>query len=495
MGSCEHDGAAALVQRDGLRQRLISSPSLRAMAPSISRRHFLASTSALGLAPTLSPFAQAASVAPSEQVVTGYIGCGIRYHNFIGVGCGFGPAAALADVDYVQLGRAVQSAREQHLDRGYPISINHYADYRRVLDRDDIDAVVVATPDHWHTKITVEALHAGKHVYCEKPLTLTIAEGRQILDAIKATGRVVQVGTQQRTEFDKRFATAAAMARGGRVGALDRVTVAIGGSLTCPSLPVAPVPKELDWDRWLGPAPLTDYRASPTIVEQQGYGAGHPFSRTHNYFRWWYEYSGGKLTDWGAHHVDIAMWAINKSDGSMGPYTVEPLSVSHPVAFRDGYPIQADRFNAATRFHVRVTFQDGLVLDVRDRADDLGFDNGIMFEGERGRYFVNRGKLTGKPVEDLKTNSLPEDALRKLYGKKPPQGHMADFVECMKSGGRPASDVASHHAHLSVCHAVNIAMRLGRKLTFDPRSERFVGDDQANTFVAREPRKGYEIDA
>lgn len=468
------------------------------MFPKSTRRTFLMSSataaagaSLAGLTTRISSAAESKS--PNEQVVFGFIGAGIRFHNIIGGACQHGPAAAIADVDAVQRGRGVQSAREAHHKHDYPLSIYDYEDYRRVLDRSDIDAVVIATPDHWHTKMAIEALAAGKDVYCEKPLTLTIREGRQILEALDKYPRTFQVGTQQRTEVEGRFPTAAAIVRDGRIGKVNRVTCGIDGSLTCDPLPAVAAPKHLNWDMWLGQAPLTDYRSSGKIIEATGYGAGHPFTRTHNYFRWWYEYSGGKLTDWGAHHVDIAMWALGKSRGDVGLIKIEPKLVEHPVTFDSrGMPTQDDRFNTATQFHARVTFADGLVLDIRDRADDLGFGNGIMFEGDQGRFFVNRGKLTGKPVEELKDNPLPDDALEKLYGRRVKPWHMGDFVECIKTGATPASDVASHHYAISVCHAVNIALRLGRPLTYDPAKEDFVGDAQASSFVAREQRKGYE---
>ena len=238
---------------------------------------------------------------------------------------------------------------------------------------------------------------------------------------------------------------------------------------------------------------MTDYREGK-LVDTGGWGAGYPFSRTHRYFRWWYEYSGGKLTDWGAHHVDIAMWALDKLHADIGLVTIDPIEHVHPVPFVDGYPTQNDRFNAALRFKVKVTFADGVEMMVRNAAvEDLGFDNGIMFEGSKGRFLVNRGKLVGKPVEMLKEDPLPEDALEKLYGTKVPKNQMDNFFECVKTRATPVSDVESHHRMISICHAVNIAMRLDRKLTFDPKKEVFVGDPQANTFLAREQRKGYEI--
>ncbi|MEQ8838203.1 MAG: gfo/Idh/MocA family oxidoreductase, partial [Lacipirellulaceae bacterium] len=327
-----------------------------------------------------------------------------------------------------------------------------------------------------------------------KPLTLTIHEGNQILKVLEETGRVMQVGTMQRTGFNRRFATAAAMARDGRVGNMKRVTVALGGSRSCEPLPVVDVPPQLNWDLYQGPAEVTEYREGP-MVDTAGWGAGHPFARTHRYYRWWYEYSGGKLTDWGAHHVDVAMWGLDKLGRDIGKVTIDPQMVKHPVPFKDGMPTDPTRFNCATAFNVLVTFEDGIEMLVTHNAGDLGFGNGVMFQGDRGRYLVNRGKLVGKPVEDLKDNPLPEDAITNLYGCDPHGDHMTNFFHCVESREQPVSDVASHHRMLSICHGINIAMRLGRKLTFDTATDTFVGDDQANTFVQRKQRAGFEIDA
>ena len=441
-----------------------------------------------------SALAANASTSPNEQPVFAFIGAGIRFHTALGrQATNFGPCAAVCDVDLLQAGRALQVVVDQHREHKRPIDIDVSQDYRKVLDRKDIDAVFIATPDHWHTKIAIEAMQAGKDVYCEKPLTLTIHEGQQILQVMKQTGRVMQVGTQQRTEYDKRFAKAAAMVRGGRIGKIKRVTAATGGSPSCDSLPVVPVPAQLDWDKWLGPAPKVDYREGP-LVDTEGWGAGFPLSRTHRYFRWFYEYSGGMMTDWGAHNVGVSLWALDKQHADIGLVKINPLEFAHPVPFVDGYPTQSDRFHTATTFKIQILFEDGIELMVRHSAeDDLGFKNGVMFEGSEGRFLVNRGKLVGKPVEQLKENPLPEDALEKLYGTKVPVSHMDNFFDCVKTRATPASDVESHHRSISICHAMNIAMRLDRSLVYDPKQEKFVGDAQANTFLSREPRKGYEI--
>jgi predicted dehydrogenase len=345
---------------------------------------------------------------------------------------------------------------------------------------------MIATPDHWHTKMAVEAMHAGKDVYCEKPLTLTIDEGKLIEKTVEQTGRVFQVGTMQRTECDRRFLQAIALVRAGRVGDIKRVTCVINGFDSSPVIPVVPVPKGLDWDRWLGPAPKVDYRALPELRE--GYGGGVPlYSNCHYSFRNWHEYSGGKLTDWGAHHVDIACWALGATD--TGPSKITPVDYKLAVEYKDGYPTVADRYNIATRFTIKADMPGGVELIVTSEGE-----NGIMFEGTNGRFFVNRGKIVGKPVEDLADNPLPEGAVEQVYGGPVAANHTDNFVQAMRSRKQPISDVWSHNRMLEICHLANIAMRLDRPLEWDPTKREIIGDDQANSFLARESRQEYKIE-
>ena len=472
----------------------------------INRRDFLYASGAcaglavapgIGSAATVSTSTNVSSLyrSPNEQLGIGYIGTGIRFHTSLGnAGTNYGPGIAVADVDFLQAGKAVQRLTERHREKKYPIAIQAHEDYRKVLDNKEIDVVFIASPDHWHTKHVIEAMRAEKDVYCEKPLTLTIAEG-QLIEKVQAeTKRIVQVGTQQRTEFGQRFSKAAAIVRDGRVGKVKLVTICVGGSRTCKPLPIVEPPKSLNWDMWLGQAPMTDYRCEPNVTDIEGWGAGHPFGRTHRYYRWFYEYSGGKLTDWGAHHVDIAMIAVNKMGDDIGNIEINPLEVSHPVNFEKGMPTKDDQFNCATAFKVELKFDDGLVMHIRHEAQaDKGFQNGIMFEGDKGKMLVNRGKLVGRPVEDLKSNPLPSDAIEKLYGQPMPKSHADNFIECVKSRKTPISDLKTHNRMLDICHAVNISMRLNRKLTYDPKNRKFIGDEIANSFVSREQRKGFEL--
>ncbi|WP_417749604.1 Gfo/Idh/MocA family protein [Rosistilla oblonga] len=447
-----------------------------------SRRRFLQGTAAAGAAAFVAPAANRAFAlqSPNERPVFATIGLRNQGWGITNKSFKFADFAALADVDSNVLGANLAKAEEKQKKK-----LDGYKDYREILDRKDIDAVMIATPDHWHTKISVEAMYAGKDVYCEKPLTLTIAEGKLIEKVVKETGRVFQVGTMQRTESGQRFLQAIALVKAGRIGTVKKVTCGIGGMVASPVIPVAEVPKEIDWDFWLGPAPKVDYRALPEM--RQGYGGGVPlYSNCHYSFRNWHEYSGGKLTDWGAHHVDIACWALGASE--TGPSKITPLEYSLPVEYKDGNPVVHDQYNTATSFKIRVDMPN----DVEMLINSAG-DNGILFEGTEGRFFVNRGKIVGAPVEALKENPLPEGAIEEVYGGPVSENHTANFIDAMKSRKQPISDVWSHNRMLEICHLSNIAMRLDRELKWDPAKREIVGDDQANSFLSREDRKGYEI--
>ena len=341
-----------------------------------------------------------------------------------------------------------------------------YGDYRQVLDRKDIDLVTIGTPDHWHVKIAIEAMQSGKDVYCEKPLTLTIDEGKKICRVVKETGRVFQVGTQQRSEYGNKFIKAVAIARSGRLGKKLRAVSSVGGARSGGPFKSSDPPANFDWNMWLGQAPMTPY-----IKE-----------RTHYQFRWWLEYSGGQVTDWGVHHTDIAMWALGLGD--TGPTTIKGTGK---------FNRQSDCYNVAQTFDCTMDFANGHQIVLNSGRNEL------ILEGEKGRIRVNRGSLTGKIVEDIANDKSEQQKLdeevRKLYRGRPLQGHMQDLFSCIKDRALPVSDVFTHHRSVSVCHLANIAMLCGRKLTWDPQKEDFVGDEQASSMVSRKQREGFEINA
>ena len=452
-------------------------------------RHSLSTTAAAGVAPyflTGHAWAADAAQAPSDRVTFGAIGLGSRGSQICQSLNKFGQVVAICDVDSDH-----RATYQSNLVRNGNGAARGSKDYREVLDRKDIDAVVIATPDHWHVKIAIEAIQAGKDVYCEKPLTLTIDEGRQMIRALEKSDRIMQVGTQQRSE--RQFVEAIAMVRDGRIGDVKKVTIGIDRAPYSDAIPMAQSPTSLDWDMWLGQCAMREYRFGQhvkkwTAAKSLGDG-GEDASNCHEEFRWWYDFSGGKLTDWGAHHIDICQWILGQDGKGGGVKKVTPVNVEHPVEFDDhGNPKQTDRYNVATRYEFRLDFPNDVEVTVSSDAR-----NGLLVEGTKGRIFVNRGGLEGKPVDELKENPLPEDAFDKVRGAGRPLDHMADFVHCIKTREKPVSDVWSHHRAVTTGHLAAISGRLNRAIEWDAATETIVGDDVANAMQKREQRKGYEI--
>lgn len=442
------------------------------------RREFLRASAGAMAAPLATPYfltgaARAASTRHDRPLV-GCIGTGDRWEIVGTEAMKFGDVVAVCDVD-----RKRREAARHKVLATQNRKADMYEDYRRLLDRSDIEIVVIITPDHWHAKCAIDAMRAGKDVYCEKPLTLTIDEGKQICRVLDETGRVFQVGTTQRSEIQNKFLYAVAMVRDGRIGKVQKMSCVIDGPPPSQKLKKVPVPDELNWDLWLGQAPMTDYLGGGA---NQG---KYPDGRAHYNFRWWYEYSGGKMTDWGAHHVDIAHWAIGADN--TGPISVEGTA-QLPVPLRGGMPTESDRYNTAEAFAVTCTFADGAIVEILSAGK-----NGITFQGDQGEFFVCRGELSGKPVDELRDNPLPRKLITDLCKGKLPGNHMYNFFECVRDRTQPISDAYSHHRALTTCHLANIAIRLGRKIQWDPAKEEIVGDDLANSFLARPQRQGYEI--
>ena len=256
-------------------------------------------------------------------------------------------------------------------------------------------------------------------------------------------------------------------------GIVKKITVGINGGVKGGPFKKTTPPKELDWNFWLGQAPKVDY------IDK----------RCHYQFRWWYEYSGGKFTDWGAHHVDIATWAISQDKEGLGPIEFDGTDAKHPVPYKGGYTTVDDCYNTAHDYAVKCKFSSGIVMNVTSRGP-----NGILFEGSKGRMFVNRGKITGKPIEEKwDDGKYDTEDLTRLYKGKPHEGHKNNFYRCIREGGLPVSDVFSHVQTLNTCHLAAIAARLGRVIRWDPKAEKIIGDEQAAAFFARVPRSGFEI--
>jgi predicted dehydrogenase len=434
----------------------------------ISRRCLLRDASAVAIGGATAPYVFTANAEerakPRSKNDRFHIGSiGMRYQGTVIAekARAHGDIVAIADVD--------RHVREQaRASFGSTPAI--FEDYRKLLDRKDVDVVTVGTPDHWHAKMVIDACLAGKDVYVEKPLTLTIDEGKTLLKVVQKTGRVVQVGSWQRS--DHRFRLACELVRQGRIGKLKRVEVILGKNETGGPFHASDPPRHLNWDLWQGQTPAVPY------IEE----------RCHYTFRWWYEYSGGQMTDWGAHHIDIAQWGIG-ADAS------GPLEIDGKAEFPDVH----NGYDVATKFSARLRYANGVEMVIDDEGR-----NGVTFEGEDGRVFVNRGTISGKPLEGLREDPLARDRF-KLYAHdnlaRPPRmgkldaivNHMGNFFDCVKTRKTPISDVVSQHRSASVCHLANISMRLGRKLAWDPAKEQFLSDDEANRCLSRLQRTPYEV--
>ncbi len=353
---------------------------------------------------------------------------------------------------------AVCDVERQHREeaaKSFGPECKQYSDFRELLAQKDIDAVVIGTPDHWHAVQAIAAMRAGKDVYCEKPLTLFIAEGRAIANVQRRTGRVLQVGSQQRS--DARFRMACELVRNGRLGKLTRVEARLPNGSKGGPFPVQPVPEGLDWDMWLGPAPETEY------VKE----------RTHGSFRHWYEYSGGMMTDWGAHHLDISQWALGMDDS--GPTRI--TSKGNVPAVTNGY-------NAAVDFEVTYYYPNGVTLVATSQGE-----NGVRFEGERGWIFVSRGTINASDPA-LLSEPLPSNAVR-LYESN---NHHANFIQCVRDRKDPICTAEIGHRSVTVCHLGNVSMRLGgRELDWDPKAEKFLNDPEANQLANRPMRKPWKL--
>ena len=383
----------------------------------------------------------------------------------------FGDIAAIADVD---LSHANAAKNSDEIGKG---KADVYQDYRKLLDRKDIDVVCIATVDHWHVKIAIEALQAGKHVFCQKPLTFTLEENQLIRNACKRFDKqVCCVGTQQRG--DRRlFLRAVNMVRKGLLGQIKHIHVGVDGNDQGGPFKKAAVPKELDWNMWQGQTDAVDY-----IPE-----------RCHHQFRWWYEYTPGHINDWGAHHMDIALWAIDRAQLGTGPVEIDGTKVEHPWPMKDGYPTVHDCYTTAKKFTIEYKFADGLTMTMTSEGR-----NGIVFQGAKGRIFVNRGRIEGTPIQENWDAGKFDDAdvTALCKGKQLGDGpalHKANFYRCIREGGQPISDVFSHVMAMNACHTAGIAARLQRVIKWDPQQEKIIGDDQAAAFFAHKARAGFEV--
>lgn len=387
----------------------------------------------------------------------GLIGCGGQGRGDCNGARRFGNVIAVADVDRKQAEQAQAQFKAEHV----------YGDFRRLLEREDIHVIITGTPDHWHTLVNVAAARAGKDIYTEKPLTLTIEEGRTLVREVRQRRRVLQVGSQQRS--DRRFRLACELVRNGRIGRLEHIIVGLPTGPREGPFTKQPVPPELNWDFYLGQTPVVDFNGK----------------NYHWNFRWWYQFSGGQMTDWGAHHNDIAQWG-NGTELS-GPVEFDGKSLIDMIP--GGY-------DAASKYRVECRYANGVTMTLIDGStphergvvgDGQGTPNGIQFLGSDGWVFVTRGEIRASN-QDLIETPLPDNALR-LYAS---DDHMGNFFECLRSRRDPICPVEVGHRSISIAHLGVISIRLGRKIQWNPDQEEIVGDAEANQWLSRPMRKPYD---
>ncbi len=458
------------------------------MTRPIDRRDFLKSSAALAAGLSVAGLAGCATRArvktapsrpgPADRVTLGLVGFGTiaqdTLNNFLGdprvqVVAVADPVKELGNYGYRgerQGGRLVgRRTVEAHYagltGTGYR-GCRVYEDFRDMMDREDLDGVVVNTPDHWHCAVAVHAARRRLHVYGQKPLALTIGEGRRMAREIAAAGVTFQTGSQQRSSVY--FRTACEFVRNGRIGRVQSIRVGLPGghfdwSRLAARREVERVPRGLNFDLWLGPAPERPY--VPALLQMNW---------RHNF-----DYSGGMISDWGAHHLDIVQWALG-TDGS-GPVRVE---IRHAVL-----PPATAIYNTVPEFDFDVIYPGGVRVNVTNARE-----NGILFEGEDGRtIFAARDRIVTTP-EELRRERIQEGEIR-LYESRM---HERNFIECLSTGGAPAAPVEVGHRSITIAHMANTAIRLGRSaLSWSPEQERFVDDERANAMMERPMRRAYAV--
>ena len=440
-----------------------------------SRRSFL-SSAALGAAAAPLTAASAKRVhGANDRIRLGLIGCG-------GMGgidlrdallAGNTECVALCDVDTARMDKT----RERVVEKAGQKADLLTQDFRRVLDRGDIDAVIVATPDHWHAIPTVEACKAGKDVYVEKPLAITVWEGRQMVKAARRCERVVQMGTQQRS--GSHYLAAKEYLDSGKLGRvrLVRCWAYLDWKGETPPLPDGPAPRRVDYDMWLGPAPKRSFNEN----------------RFHFSFRWYWDYSGGLMTDWGAHMIDIANWYM----GIKAPASA--MSVGGKFAYPNDAMQTPDTQQVIYEFPEFSMMWEHALGVGRGPADR---EHGVLLHGEKGVLVIDRGgwevypetDRIDKTVREYKAAGLPRQAYR-ADREDMHLDHWKNFLDCMRTRKKPRSDVEIGHDSMIGCHLGNAAVRTGRRVYWDVENERVIDDPEAETIMyKREYRKPWKLE-
>jgi predicted dehydrogenase len=423
-----------------------------------SRRTFLKLSASAVAVPMIVPSSLfgASGTAPSNRIVVGFIGTGKMAHDYhLSTLSGFSDVecVAVCDVDTNRRLHAKKVIEDRYAKDGRGTQgIAGYNDFRELIARKDIDAVCIATPDHWHAIPLIEACKAGKEVYCEKPLTLTIREAQLCIEAVRKHKRILQTGSQQRSGVFGQFPLAVELIRSGRIGKVKSVHVGVGGPSRWCDLKEETIELGLDWNRWLGYAPARPYNSA---LSPRG---------VHNHFPAWRsyrEYSGGGLTDIGAHHFDIAQWALDLD--ASGPVEVIPPN------------------DAKAEIGARLVFAHGVEMI-------HGGPSGCTFEGTNGKLYVDRGKLTAEPDSILKEPIGEKDAHVPRT-----KGHHRDWVDCIRSRNQPVADVEAGARTATLCHLTNLAYWNRRKLKWDAQNWRFIGDSEANTWLDRARRDPWHL--
>ncbi len=445
----------------------------------LSRRQFLKRVGASAAAAYIVPRTALGTperAAPSERIGVGIVGVKKQGREHVQNLLGFGDVQIVAVCDVDTAAReAAQKKIEQQYGRekrdGRYTGCATYNEYEKVLERPDVDAVLIATPDHWHAIIAIAACRAGKDVYCEKPLSLTIREARAMVHAARRYGRVFQTGSQQRSGAE--FRQACELVRNGYIGDVQTVHVEIGPCSRPVELPEEPVPAGFDYERWLGPAPWAPYSR---LRVGSYYDDGWRRIR---------DYSGGKMTDWGAHFFDIVQWGLGMDES--GPVEIVPPPPRPELERRwlASLPTRKLEGAAATpedpSWGLTYRYASG-VEAVKD-----GW-NGILFVGTKGRVEVNRGYLRTWPESLQRVTLGPNE----VHLPESP-GHHQDWLACIRDRRRPVADVEIGCRSATMCHLGCIALWLGRTIRWDPAREEIVGDEQAARWLDRPKRAPYRL--